>query len=187
MKSIFCVDKNWLPKDSAIQKKIPLDDLVNSHCKYFNSEEEALKDNYVPLNFAVSVRSCYTNLVLQKETENGFRYYLNLVSTPFVHHKSYDLIMYLSSLALMTTVDYNIGFDEIMMSSQYQPIGVYNSLLELHNPIIYSHIILKDDVVEDFKKYLKPEYKLVPISEMQKQGNIYPLVDTIINIKEEVK
>ena len=158
--------------------------------KRWERVEEALKDNYVPLDFSVSVRSLYTNLVLQIDKGEEKRYYTNLTNIqPFVH-KGYDLIMYLTSIGIMHNVDYQLGFDDVMMKhSQFCPIGLYNPDSAIINPIIYSHIILSDEGAEQILQYLKDGRRFVNINFMNrfKQGNISALLDTIIEVKEETK
>lgn len=185
---ILCVDTKALKTSPYVQRDVDLEVILNNHSKYFDTVEEALKDNYEPLDFCVSIRSMYSNLVVQVNSDNGKRYYTNLTDVqPFVH-KGYDLIMFLTSIGLMHNVDYSSGFDDLMMKhSQFCPIGLLNPPILVHNPIIYSHVILSDEGMEELKKYLKDDRELVSISEMNKNrhGNIHALLDTIIEVKEE--
>lgn len=194
---ILCVDSRALKTSPDVQKDVKLEEIINKHTKYYDSVEEALKDKYVPLDFSVTVRSMYSNLVLQInkdiDTASGdrqHRYYVNLTSIqPFVH-KGYDLIMYLSSIAVMHSVDYNLGFDSLMLKhSQFSPIGLFNPDPSVMNPIIYVHIVLSDEGAEELKQYLKEDRELVPISTMREcsKGNLEALLDTIIEVKEESK
>lgn len=185
----LCIDIKALKTSPEVQKDINLEDLINNHTKYYKSEEEALKDNYVPLDFSVSVRSMYSNLVLQinKEGKDN-RYYTNLTNVqPFVH-KGYDLIMYLTSIGLMHSIDYKLGFDDLMMKhSQFSPIGIYNPDPLVLNPIIYTHVIISDEGAKELPNYLKGDRKLVHISDMTKAGNLTALLNTLIEVREEVK
>lgn len=186
---ILCVDTKALKTSPLVQRDVNLEDILNNHTKYYDSVEEALKNNYVPLDFSVSVRSMYSNLVLEEEDKNTKKsYYVNLTNVqPFVH-KGYDLVMYLTSIALMHNVDYNLGFDDLMMNhSQFVPMGIYNPNTLLLNPIIYSHVILSDEGAKELPKYLKKDRKLVPISEISEVGNIPALLATLIEVKEETK
>ena len=187
---ILCIDTRALKTSPDVQRDVNLEDLINNHTKYYESAEEALKDKYVPLDFSVTVRSMYSNLVLQIDKGEQKRYYTNLTNVqPFVH-KGYDLIMYLTSIGLMHSVDYNLGFDELMMKhSQFQPIGLYNPDSAVINPIIYTHVILSDEGAEQLPSYLKSDRGLVHINTMSefKQGNITAMLDTIIEVKEETK
>lgn len=187
---ILCIDTRALKTSPDVQRDVNLEDLINNHTKYYDIVEDALKDHYVPLDFSVTVRSMYSNLVLQIDKGEQKRYYTNLTNVqPFVH-KGYDLIMYLTSIGLMHSVDYQLGFDELMMKhSQFQPIGLYNPDSAVINPIIYTHVILSDEGAEQLPKYLKSDRGLVHITAMSefKQGNITAMLDTIIEVKEETK
>lgn len=187
---ILCIDNKQLKTSSKVQKDINLEELIIKHTKYFDSVEEALKEEYVPLDFSISVRSTYTNQVLQTTTEKGVRYYTNLAEIQEFIHKGYDLIMYLASIGLMHNVYYEQGFDELMMKhSQFMPIGIYYPHEFVINPIVYSHIIMSDEGAEKLKEFLRDDRKFVSIKEMRDNsvGNITPLLDTIIEVKEESK
>lgn len=188
---ILCIDTKALKTSPDVQKDVDLEDLLNNHTKYYDSAEDALKDHYVPLDFSVSVRSMYSNLVLQINKGEEKRYYTNLTNVqPFVH-KGYDLIMYLTSIGLMNNVDYRLGFDDLMCShSQFMPIGFYNPDPSLINPIIYTHVLISDEGAKELPQYLKCGRNLVDIKCTMKEnvkGNIPALLDTIIEVKEEKK
>lgn len=180
---ILCVDSRAVEEAPKIQKDIDLEDLLNNHTKYFNSEEEAYKENYEPLSFSVSIRSMYSNLVL--ETDKVMHKYYTTISVeqPF-NHRGYDLIMFLTSICVMKNIDYALGFDDVMMKhSQFQPIGVS----KVGSPIIYTHVILSDEGVEEFEKFLKPDRRFVPIKFIDRRGAYTSLIDTLIEVKEENK
>lgn len=183
---ILCVDTTALKTSPDVQRDVNLEDIINNHTKYYDTVEDAVKDKYVPLDFSVSVRSLYSNLVLQIDKGEEKRYYTNLTNVqPFVH-KGYDLIMYLTSLGLMHSVDYKLGFDDLMMSqSQFMPIGLYNPDSALINPIIYTHVLVSDEGAKELVKYLKSDRELVSIESMSRTGNISALLDTIIEVKED--
>lgn len=187
---ILCIDTKTLKTSPEVQRDVNLEDLILNHTKYYDSVEDALKDKYVPLDFSVTVRSMYSNLVLQIDKGEQKRYYINLTNVqPFVHN-GYDLIMYLTSIGLMHSVEYKLGFDELMVNhSQFQPIGLYNPDSSVTNPIIYTHVILSDEGAEQLPQYLKSDRELVHINDMNefKKGNITALLDTIIEVKEEMK
>ena len=187
---ILCVDIKSMKRSPEVQRDINLEDLLLNHTKYFDSVEEAFREEYAPLNFSVSVRSMYSNLVLQIEKGSGFRYYTNLTNIQEFPHKGYDLVMYLTSIGLMHSIDYKIGFDELMMNhSQFVPIGIYNPNPLIVSPIVYSHVILSDEGAEKLKDYLKGDRHLVSIDVMKEnsEGNIHAMLDTLIKVKEENK
>lgn len=188
---ILCVDSKALKTSAEVQTNVKLEDIINNHTKYYDSVEEALKDNYVPLDFSVSIRTLYSNLVVEidAKTEDGNdkkMYYTNMSQVQQFIHKGYDLIMYLTSIGVMMNVNYSLGFDEVMLEhSQFVPIGLYNPDPTIINPIIYSHILISDVGAKEFDKYLKKGRRFLPISDMKKEGNLYALLDTLIITKEE--
>lgn len=189
---ILCIDTTALKLSNQVQKDIDLEDLLLNHTKYYDSTEEAFKDHFAPLDFCVTTRSMYSNLVMQIEEEGKPKYYKNLSNIqPFIH-KGYDLVMYLSSIGLMHSIDYKLGFDELMANhSQFNVIGLYNPEPLIVNPIIYSHIILSDEGVKEMPKYLKSGVEFVLINDMNKNRtlgcNATALLDTIIEVEEENK
>lgn len=188
---ILCVDTKALKTSAEVQTNVKLEDIINNHTKYYDSVEESLKDNYVPLDFSVSIRTLYSNLVVEidAKTEDGNdkkMYYTNMSQVQQFIHKGYDLIMYLTSIGVMMNVNYSLGFDEVMLEhSQFIPIGLYNPDPTVINPIIYSHILISDVGAKEFDKYLKKGRRFLPISDMKKEGNLYALLDTLIITKEE--
>lgn len=188
---ILCVDTKALKTSAEVQTNVKLEDIINNHTKYYDSVEEALKDNYVPLDFSVSIRTLYSNLVVEidAKTEDGNdkkMYYTNMSQVQQFIHKGYDLIMYLTSIGVMMNVNYSLGFDEVMLEhSQFVPIGLYNPDPTIINPIIYSHILISDVGAKEFDKYLKKGRRFLPISDIKKEGNLYALLDTLIITKEE--
>lgn len=185
---ILCIDKTAIKEAPEVQKDVDLEDLLVNHTKYFETEEEANIANYAPLNFSVSVRSLYTNKVVCTRGEQNTLYYTNLTNVQEFPHKGYDLLMYLTSIALMYNVDYKAGFDDLMMRhSQFQPVGLFYS--PFVNPIIYTHVLISDEGIEELTHFLKPDRNIVTISEMRENtaGNIVALLDTLIEVKEEHK
>lgn len=184
---ILCVDTTSLGMSVTVQKDVNVLDLLTKHTKYFEDWQSARKENYVPLDFCVSVRTLYTNQVLESDKGDKKLYYVNMSQVQEMPHKGFDLVMYLGSIALLNCIDYNAGFDDLMMKhSQFQPIGLYCLDPFILNPIIYSHILISDEGAEEFKKYLKGDRKLVSIDTMRQNtsGNIKALLDTIIKVKE---
>lgn len=187
---ILCVDIKSMKRSPEVQRDINLEDLLLNHTKYFDSVEEAFREEYAPLNFSVSVRSMYSNLVLQIEKGSEFRYYTNLTNIQEFPHKGYDLVMYLTSIGLMHSIDYKLGFDELMMKhSQFMPIGLYNPNPLIVSPIIYSHVVMSDEGAEQLKEFFKSDRHFVDINKMREnsEGNIHAMLDTIIEVKEENK
>lgn len=186
---ILCVQKDALPQSKDVQRKVDLGNLLET-MKYFDNEESALKHDpvYVPIDFMVTVRSVRTNLVLERDSKEFTpekRYYTNMVNIDLLPHKGYDLIMYLSSIGVVSSFKSDNEFFAIMMKSQFCPIGLYNPDPDLFNPIIYSHVLLADEVISDATKFLLDGNRFVPIAEMKREGNLPAILDTLIIVKEE--
>lgn len=184
---ILCVELEAMKCAYEVQKDLDLEDLLINHTKYFDDEGDALKEQYVPLDFAVTIRSVYSNKVLQIPLDDGVRYYTNIVKSPQYIHKGYDLVMFLASIGLMHNVDYSKDFDVVMGKySQFQCIGLLNSAPDFLNPIVYSHILIADEGVEELSKFLKTGCKFVTIEEAKKNcvGNLPALMNTLIEVKE---
>lgn len=185
---ILCVDTQHLNTSDKVQKDINLEELLKDHTKYFYTVEEALEENYVPLDVSTAIRSMYSNLVVERDTADGKKYYVNLTNIDKFVHKGYDLLMYLTSIGVMHCVDYKMGFDDVMLQhSQFCPIGVYNPDPTLINPIIIVHIVMSDEGAESLRDYLKGNVKLVPISSIHHENNIRALLDEIVEVKEKIE
>lgn len=107
-------------------------------------------------------------------------------------HKGLDLVMYLSSVALFSIVEYKKGFDDLMLHSEFQSIGVYNPDPTVVNPIIYSHIYIDDNWEKDFEKYMNDCSAWYDIESVKKHYpmNLKAFIDTLIiatSEKEESK
>lgn len=169
-----------------MQKDINLEELLNNHIKYYIDEEEALKDNYVPLDISTTIRSMYSNLVVERETDERKSYYVNISNIGKLPHKGYDLLMYISSIGVLHTVEYTLEFDRVMLEhSQFCPIGLYNPDPDIINPIILVHIVLSDEGIELLRNYLLGNCKLVPIRHIMYEGNLKALLDEIKEVKNE--
>lgn len=185
---ILCVDTRHLDTTPYVQKDIDLGDILLNHTKYYESAAEAEKDLYVPLDFSTSVRTVYTNKVLQIKEGDKYLYYVNHTNVGQFIHRGYDLVMYLSAIGLMSYVDYSYAFDDTMLKySEQKPMGLYNPDPGFFNPIVYSHVIIADEVEKQFKTFLKPEVDLVTFDIMrQRQKNsLTALLDTLKEVKKE--
>lgn len=182
---ILCIRRDILPTSFEVNKTIDLGKLLLERATYLSkSELKSMNIDYVPINFMVSIRSAYSNLVLEIPVENSDkkRYYINLTNVQPLPHKGEDLIMYLASIGVTDCITYKYGFNDVMMQSQFCPVGLYND--GIINPTIYSTVVLKDDVVDKFSTFLNKGYQFVPISEMKRAGNIGAILDSLVIVKE---
>lgn len=185
---ILCVDTRYIKTSPHVQKDVKLEDILLNHTKYYDTVEEAEKDFYVPLSFSTSVRTVFTNQVLQITEGAKHLYYVNHTNVGLFAHKGYDLIMYLSAIGLMSYVDYSYAFDDVMTRySVHEPIGLYNPDPGFFNPIVYSQIIIADEAVDTFKTFLKPDVEFVSLDTMRanKEGNLIALLDTLITVEKK--
>lgn len=183
---ILCVDAKVLKVDKdRVQKDVDIEDLLNNHTKYFNDTFEALKEDYLPIDFTVSIRSMYDNTVVVLVGNSKLKNPIINVGTAieFVH-KGYDLVMFMSSIGVMQCVDYRQGFDELMTKhSQFECIGLYVLDGRAICPRIYSHIIMSDEGMKELEKYLKKDFQIVPITNAD--GGFKVLRDTLVIVKEK--
>lgn len=185
---ILCIDTTMLECAYEVQKQLKLEDLLLNHTKYFDSVEEALKEKYVPLDFATTIRTTFSNKVLEIDAENGNHlYYENLSDIGVVIHKGYDLVMHLSSVSLMNQIKaIDPTFIDIMVnSSTIQCCGILNTAPEIINPIVYSQIIFSDECVETLSTYFKEGRRLIDIKDINPKGNLPMLLNEIVEVNNE--
>lgn len=188
---ILCVDAKVLKVDkNRVQKDVDIEDLLNNHTKYFNDAFEALKEDYLPIDFNVSIRSIYDNTVVVRLGNSNYTH--RRTKNPIIDagtaiefiHKGYDLVMFMSSIGVMRCVDYRQGFDELMAKhSQFDCIGLYVLDGRAICPRIYSHIIMSDEGMKELEKYLKKDFQIVPITNAN--GGFKVFRDTLVIVKEK--
>ena len=183
---IACLKKDLLKQNIRVQKNVKLDKVLES-LKYFDTREEAYKEDYVPVCFVTAVRTTYSNLVVEHEVDHlGQKNYVSLNLSQVLPHKGYDLMMFMSSLAVAKIIDCTKQENhKLMFNSQFMPIGIYNPDPGICDPVIYCHVIISDDNSESLSKSLLPGNRLVPITRMTTEGNLRPLLNEIILVKEE--
>lgn len=189
------VEMDALKVSSDVQRDIDLEDILLNHTCFYDDKDQALKDGFIPLQFATTVRTVFSNRVVgTKDTvkSSAPRYYINLTNVEMFPHKGLDLVMYLSSVALFSIVEYKKGFDDLMLHSEFQSIGVYNPDPTVVNPIIYSHIYIDDSWEKDFEKYMNDCSAWYDIESAKKHYpmNLKAFIDTLIittSEKEESK
>ena len=179
------VEMNALKVSDSVQRDIDLEDILLNHTRFYDDKERALKDGFIPLQFATTVRTVFSNRVVgvKDNTKSKTpRYYINLSRVEMFPHKGLDLVMYLSSVALFNIVEYKKGFDDLMLHSEFQSIGIYNPDPKMFDPIIYSHIYIDDSWEKDFEKYMNERSKWYDIDSVKKHYplNLKALIDTLI-------
>ena len=182
---IACLKKDLLKRSLWVQKDIKLDEIMDE-LQYFNTREEAYKEDCVPVCFATTLRTAYTNLVVEHDTDSGIKNYVSVNLNQVLPHKGYDLVTFMSSLAVAKIIDCTKQENhKLMFNSQFMPIGIYNPDPGICDPVIYCHVIISDDNAESLSKSLLPGNRLVPITRMTTEGNLRPLLNEIILVKED--
>ena len=184
----LCIDTRNIKRAYEVQKSLKLEEILLNHTKYFATEEDALKESYVPLDFATSIRSIYSNKVL--EIDGVFRNYLYYENRSHVEkciHQGYDLVMHVASLVVFNQLAYvDTTFNEIMMKgSSIQCLGLLNPDSDFINPIVYTHVIISDECLDAFTSYLKKGRRFIDIKDMKPMGNLPMLLDEIVEVKNE--
>lgn len=182
---VLCVKKSDMEMSVDLQKDNLVDVLTGA--KYF--EEKEIPEDYVPLDFAITIRSTYTNKVVlcTHSDSNSERCFFNLTKIPYVIHKGFDLVMFISSIAVMKMCDQTKAplVANVMMKSKFDIIGLLNLDPEVFNPIVYSHVILEDDTVEVFESLLAEGFRIVPISDLPEHENFRAFKESLILCKNE--
>ena len=183
---ILCIDATKIPRSKTVQKP-KLEGLLLNHTKFYDSAEESMKDLYVPLDFAIAIRTD-ADKILQITDDKGTYYFPRLSNIQRYIHKGYDLVMFLSSLMILENVDYSLKYEELMVKySAFIPVGIYNPFPEVINPVILSNIIIAEDGLEEFCQILKDGRKFVTFNEASDivDDSVRPLFDATMCKKEE--
>lgn len=186
-KKVLCVDKKDLVKAPNLQKDKEYLEKVFRGFKFI--EEDEMNEDYVPLDIAITIRSAYTNKVVmcKHSDSDGERCFFNLTKIPPVHHTGYDLIMFISSIAVMKMCDpVNAQkVTEVMMHSKFDFLGLLNLEPDLVNPIMYSHVILEDNTVEQFESLLAEGFRVISIEDIPEKGTFKAIKESLIICKPE--
>lgn len=188
---MILIEKSMIKVDpTKVQTDLNLEEILLKNTRYSDTLPSA-EDPLEPLLFSVSVRSTYSNEVLEFTENNKSVYYTTLEDVPPVIHKGYDLVMYLGSICLTRHVAFKSAEDQqdffrlMSKKSGFTVMGLYVS--NVLPPIVYSQIVLTDDGMQEIKKYLKANVKPVKIEDMKREGNIEALLNKIIIVKKEDK
>lgn len=184
---VLCVKKSVLPMSVNLQKEDTVIKKMLDNLVYI--DESNIPKEYVRVDVAVSVRSAYTNkVVMCKHSDSEEeRCFLNLTKIPKVPQTGYELIMMISSVAVTKMCDTSnlMKLSGVMMKSKYNFMGVINLDPELLSPIIYSHVILEDNTIEDFESLLNEGFRVIPISDIPKSNSFRAMKESLVICKEE--
>lgn len=191
-KDIFCV-----PKDSAPQSVEVADYNVYSlfsKGKFYKSETDARKEEYVPLNCVCIIRSATSNKVLGYDYLEAQKYYKGYHITnampiySFDEKSSEDIITYCASLMLNSMVHTEkLTSDErlrtAILNAWFQTLGLFNPDPDLVDVSIISNLIFKDEDFEVICNYLKEGVSVVPINEMNPIYSLKAILSKIVEVK----
>ena len=194
VRKILCIEKSVLKGMKGLTKDIPLEKYLLENTDYKEVDVD-WSDTYIPLTFSTTVRSMYSNKVVYKVLKNkdnqDYRvYYESLTEIEPIIHKGYDLVMFLSSIAVqkMIKAEAQQTLGEIMCASTFSVRGLrYVEDAGVIRPIVYSQIVISDEAFERFEKILDHEHGACSIEEMRENihGNLYDLLDDIVIVKEK--
>ena len=191
-KSILCVKSSMITRKNEVQKKIKLENIINS-CKYFPAG--SVGEGYVPLTLGITIRDKTTNRVLVKrvEKDNIKRTFIYLNDITPVPHVGYDLIMFLSSVGVTGLIknkdNMMVAFSSVMSESVFDVNGLLwmerntepNCILL--DPMVMTTIYVNAD---NFSKYIVDDWKFERISEVKEEsGFIKCIIDDLVEIKED--
>ena len=190
MSYVMSINVEDLKESYSVQKDVKLENLLLYNTSFidFSTAEETAKKQWRPLSFATTVRSINTNRVVCLEDQYRRRKiaYHTFTDVEKMIHKGYDLVMFLASQSFLSLVDGGSIDVQSAMSegSTFQCQGLYyDGLLD---PIVYSQVIISDDVFPSLAKWYKIGVCDESISDLKNKfsnGNIPALLDDIIEVK----
>lgn len=185
---LVCIPKNVVVPNYSMQKNLNINEILGD-VRFFDTNEKADENNYLPISVCVSIRSTYSNLVVAHKIDKIERYYTTITNIPNpLPFKGDELLAYLTSLAVTQAYSpTNPIVQKLMVTSALLPIGVYhmNMNMKVAYPYFYSQVIINDEYLDLMRDNLNDGYYLVPISEMNTNGNLKKITDELIIIKEK--
>lgn len=182
---VACVPLSMLKITDYVDHHFPLGELLN-HIKFI-CKEQSIEQGYVPINFITVCRTCYSNLVIERDREDGTkRYYLPLVSAERLLQIGYDYAMMIVKSALLeryfdtTTEDRMKAF--IANLPDFIPVGLFNPNPQEVLPCAVFQCVFRDDSVTVLEKLLRERNRFVKIDDMKREGNFGAILDTLFNI-----
>lgn len=182
------INSSKLERKNVIQKKVKISELMED-CVFFPDNE--VKDWYVPLSFAVTVRDKSSNRVLVKEDDGICRTFIYIKEVRPIEFTGYDLVMFMSSVGIVnilkTTSNGNepsFEFKACMSRSVFDVSGLMwlekNEEKDclIFNPMIMTTVFVDAD---EFKEFVIDEWKFIPIEEAkEKGGQIKCILDDLV-------
>lgn len=158
-------------------------------CIVFKTKELSLSEGFIPINFVTIVRSSYTNLVIERDREDGSkRYYLPLLSSEKLPQIGYDYAMMIVKSALLEhyfTVPED-GQDIFRRNlPDFLPVGLYNPNPAEILPCAVFQCVFRDESVTVVEKFLNSGNRFVKIDAMQREMNREGILETLFNVQRK--
>lgn len=189
---ILAIKKSSISVKPYVQQEIDLERLIIKDTKFFDNEECAEKEGYIPLYVLVSIRTIYTNKVVEIKHDYGVRYYNsnilenNLGVDPIEGYNYLYKAMCKPMMRLMNKAkddDYMFRLF-VAMNSQPLVMGLYYSNKK-QCPIIYAQVIFNDNSVNNLNKYVEGDCRLIDIKDMKDEGGLVEIEKLITVLKEK--
>jgi hypothetical protein len=189
---ILAIKKSSISIKPYVQQEIDLERLIIKETKFFDDEECAEKEGYIPLYVLVSIRTIYTNKVVEIKHDYGVRYYKvnslddNLNVDPI---EGYNYLYKAMSKPMMELLNKAKDTDYmfrlfVAMNSQPLVMGLYYSNKK-QCPIIYAQVIFNDNSVNNLGNYVEGDCRLIDIKDMKDEGGLVEIEKLITILKEK--
>lgn len=175
--------KNFKVLAKEVDKKFKVEDMLEN-CKYFNSSLEALKEGYLPVTIGVSIRTTFTNKVVEFEKDC----YVKTASDVFDDRYDLDLYNIIEKIGKITFGCLKHNFKVGMFMVEYSFLDVIGLYHEEGSDevILLAHVIISDTGLSVLEENLKEGVKLVNIRDMSYASNDSPvLLSTLVEVNDE--
>lgn len=174
--------KNFKVLTGEINKHIGNTEDMLKNCKLFNSSLEALKEGYLPVTLGVSIRTLFTNKVVEFEKDN----YVKTASDVFDDRYDLDLYNLIEKIGKITFGCFKHSFKVGMFMLEYSfldVIGLYHE--EGSDEVIFlAHVLIADEGLPELEKNLKEGIRVVNISDMSYANDNPALLETLVEVKD---
>ena len=175
--------KNFKVLTVEIDNKVKIEDMLENS-KYFNSSLEALKEGYLPVTIGVSIRTTFTNKVVEFEKDC----YVKTASDVFDDRYDLDLYNLIEKIGKITFGCLKHNFKVGMFMVEYSFLNVIGLYHEEGSDevILLAHVIISDTGLSVLEENLKEGVKLVNIRDMSYASNDSPvLLSTLVEVNDE--
>ena len=174
--------KNFKVLVKEVDKKFKVEDMLEN-CKYFNSSLEALKEGYLPVTIGVSIRTTFTNKVVEFEKDC----YVKTASDVFDDRYDLDLYNLIEKIGKITFGCLKHNFKVGMFMVEYSFLDVIGLYHEEGSDevILLAHVIISDTGLSVLEENLKEGVNLVNISDMSYANGNPDLLAILVEVKDD--